>query len=87
MANGYCRKIAREVWNGNLQQQTVSNCIFLSYTPHPFSAPCVLHPRFRSNLALVLLCIVVATAFTVNGELRFSLTGWGMLPLKHFRTS
>ncbi|CAK9048254.1 unnamed protein product [Durusdinium trenchii] len=35
--------------------------------------------QFRSNLALVLLCIVVATAFTVNGELRFSLTGWGML--------
>eukprot|EP00913_Durusdinium_trenchii_P011004 g10329.t1 len=31
--------------------------------------------QFRSNLALVLLCIVVATAFTVNGELRFSLTG------------
>jgi hypothetical protein len=31
--------------------------------------------RFRSNMAIVLLCIVIATGFAVNGELRFSLPG------------
>lgn len=31
--------------------------------------------KFRSDMAIVLLCIVIATGFTVNGELRFSLPG------------
>eukprot|EP00435_Cladocopium_sp_Y103_P008938 s633_g2.t1 len=31
--------------------------------------------KFRSNMAIILLCIVIATGFTVNGELRFSLPG------------
>lgn len=31
--------------------------------------------RFRSNMAMILLCIVIATGFTINGEVQFSLPG------------
>lgn len=31
--------------------------------------------KFRSNMAMILLCIVIATGFTINGEVQFSLPG------------
>lgn len=70
-------KLLWQRWPGHGNAFFSSDIVFV---PNPWIHSPSIAQRYRTNLVVVLLCIMLATGLTVQGELHFSMLGQGLRP-------